>query len=115
LSAVALRAIGPQAVAAIPGLVKALDDPSAYVRALAADSLGNIGPGAKGTVPVLVARLQAPGEQVFVMRSIAAALGNIGSAEALQVLQEAMKMPRVIYTAEEAIHKIKHEPLKTWY
>jgi len=115
LSAVALRAIGPQAVAAIPGLVKALDDPSAYVRALAADSLGNIGPGAKSTVATLMKHLLAPNEQVFVMRSMAAALGNIGSADALPALQEALKMPRVIYTAEEAIHKIKHEPLKTWY
>ena len=115
LAAVALRAMGPQAVASIPGLVKALEDRSPYVRALAADSLGNIGPGAKSTVSVLTTHLLAPNEQVFVMRSIAAALGNIGSVDALPALQEALKMPRVIYTAEEAIHKIKHEPVKTWY
>jgi Protein of unknown function (DUF2961)/HEAT repeats/HEAT repeat len=79
LSAVAPRPMGPTAVKAIPGLVKALDDTSPYVRALAADALGNLGPAAKPVVKPLSQRLLASNEQVvFVLRSVAAALGNIG-------------------------------------
>jgi HEAT repeat protein len=50
-----------------------------------------------------------------VMRSIASALGNIGSRDALPALEQALKQPRVVYTAEEAIHKIKGEPVKTYF
>lgn len=103
---------------AIPGLVKALDDPSPYVRALAADTLGNIGPAAKPVVQILSRHLLTANEQiVFVLRSIAAALGNIGpeAASALPALEQALKMHRVTYTAQEAIHKIKGEPVPTWY
>jgi hypothetical protein len=115
VAAVALRALGRNAAKAAGGLVKALDDPNGYVRALAADSLGNAGAGAKSAVPALRAHLVAPNEQVFVMRSICTALGNIGSREALEALEQALKHPRVTYAAEEAIHKIKGEPVKTWY
>lgn len=117
LSALALRTLGPGAVGAIPGLVRALDDPAPYVRALAADTLGNIGPTAQPVVDTLSRHLLATDEQVFVLRSLAAALGNIGPAAApgLPALQQALKLPRVTYTAEEAIHKIKGEPLETWY
>jgi HEAT repeat protein len=109
--------MGPNALGALPGLVRALDDPSAYVRALAADALGNIGPAAKPAVKALSDHLLAGHEEVFVLRSVAAALGDIGpnAADALPVLAKALKMPRVIYTAEEAIHKIKGEPIQTWY
>lgn len=118
LSAVALRAMGPNAVKAIPGLVKALDDPSPFVRALAADALGNLGPGGKPVVAVLGRHLVGTNEQVvFVMRSVAAALGNIGpdAASALPALEQALKIHRVSYTAQEAIHKIKGEPVAVWY
>jgi len=114
-SAAALRALGPAAGKAMGGLVKALDDSSPPVRALAADALGNLGPAGKPVVEALARHLG--GEQVvYVMRSEATALGNIGpgAASALPALEQAMKIPRVSYTAEEAIHKIKGEPVAVW-
>jgi hypothetical protein len=51
------------------------------------------------------------------LRSVAAALGDIGpnAAAALPALQQALKMHRVTYTAQEAILKIKKEPVPTWF
>jgi hypothetical protein len=117
LSAVALRSMGPKAVDAVPALVRALSDPEAYVRAPAADAIGKVGPAAKAAVHPLSERLLTPGEQVYVLRSVAAALGNIGpdAAGALPALQQALKIPRVTYTAEEAILRIKKEPVPTWF
>ena len=118
LSAVALRGMGPAAAKAIPGLVKALDDASPSVRAVAADALGNLGPAAKPVVETLSRHLAAANEPVvFVLRSLATALGNIGpaAASALPALEQALKMHRVRYAAEEAIHKIKGEPVPVWY
>ncbi len=117
LSAVALRSMGPKAVDAIPALIQALSDPAAHVRAPAADAIGAVGPAARAAVRPLSERLLAAGEQVYVLRSIAAALGNIGpdAAAALPALQRALKMHRVTYTAEEAILKIKREPVPTWF
>jgi hypothetical protein len=118
LAAIALRAMGPAAAPAISALVKALNDSSWYVRALAADALGNIGPAAKPAVRALSDRLLSPDEQVvFVQRSLAQALGNIGpdAVAALPALERASKMHRVSYTAEEAVHKIKGEPVPSWY
>ncbi len=118
VAAIALRGMGAHAAPAIPGLVQALADSSAFVRALAADALGNIGPAAKGAVPAMSARLLSPDEQVvFVQRSLAQALGNIGpeAAGALPALERALRMHRVGYTAEEAIHKIKGEPVPSWF
>ena len=117
LSAVALRSMGPKAVDAIPALVRALTDPEAYVRAPVADAIGNVGPAAKAAVHPLSERLLTAGEQVYVLRSVAAALGDIGpdAAGALPALQEALNIPRVTYTAKEAIMKIKKEPVPTWF
>ena len=62
-------------------------------------------------------RLLTTGEQVYVLRSIAAALGNIGpdATGALPALDQALKMHRVTYTAQEAILKIKKEPVPAWF
>jgi hypothetical protein len=116
LAAVALRSIGPQAVEAVADLIQALQDSAAYVRAPAAEALGSIGPAAKAAVPALVERLSTA-DEVYVWRSIAAALGDIGpdAAEALPVLQRALSMPRVTYTAQEAILKIKKQPVPVWF
>jgi hypothetical protein len=117
LSAAALRSMGPKAVDAVPVLVQALSDPAAYVRAPAADAIGSIGSTAKAAVQPLIERLLTTGEQVYVLRSVASALGNIGpdAAGALPALEQALKMHRVTYTAQEAILKIKKEPVPTWF
>jgi len=116
LSAVALGSLRAKAVAAVPSLVAALGDSEAYVRAPAADALGSIGPSAKAAVEALIEHLQVQDEQTYVVRSLAAALGNIGpdAASALPALEQALKKPRVIYTAQEAILKIKQEPVPVW-
>ncbi len=117
LSAVALRSIGPKAANAVPELIQALKDSEAYVRAPAADALGSIGPAAKPAVPALAERLLNNPEQAYVWRSAASALGNIGpdAAGALPALQKALTMYRVVYTAQEAILKIKKEPVPSWF
>jgi HEAT repeat protein len=117
LSAVALRSMGPKAVAAVSALIHALGDSEAYVRAPVADAIGSIGPMAKAAVQPLTERLLTGGEQVYVLRSVASALGNIGpdAASALPALQQALRMHRVTYTAQEAILKIKKEPVPTWF
>jgi len=116
LAAVALRSVGPQAAGAVPDLIQALRDSAAFVRAPAADALGSIGPAAKAAVRPLAERLSTA-DEVYVLRSVAAALGNVGpdAAEALPVLQKALSMPRVIYTAQEAILKIKKQPVPVWF
>jgi len=117
LSAVALRSMGPKALDAVPALIQALSDPAAYVRAPAADAIGSIGPTARAAVQPLIERLLTTGEQVYVLHSVASALGNIGpdAAAALPALQQALKMHRVTYTAQEAILKIKKEPVPAWF
>jgi HEAT repeat protein len=109
--------MGPAAAKAIPGLVKALDDASPAVRAVAADALGNLGPAAVPVVEALSSHLLGGHEPVvFVLRSVATALGNIGpaAASALPALEQALKMQRVSYAAQEAILKIKGEPVPVW-
>jgi hypothetical protein len=61
--------------------------------------------------------LLAAGEQAYVLRSAAAALGDIGPAasSALPALEQAMKMNRVSATAQEAILKINNKPVPTWF
>jgi len=116
LAAVALGAIGPQAATSVAALMGALNDPVDYVRAPAADALGSIGPAARAAVHPLADRLLTKGEPVFVLRSVSAALGDIGpdAKDALPALQEALKMLRVTYTAQEAILKIEGKPVPTW-
>lgn len=54
-----IAGMGPAAVAAVPALIEALDDPSPAVRFPVTVALGEIGPGAKAAVP----RLQQMVEQ----------------------------------------------------
>jgi hypothetical protein len=117
MAAVALASIGKNSESAIPDLIRALGDPVDYVRAPAADALGAIGPAASAAVHPLADSLLAKDQPVFVMRSIAAALGDIGAAahDAIPALTQATKMIRVSYTAEEAILKIEGKPVPTWH
>ena len=54
---------------------------------------------------------------VFVLRSLASALGNIGppAVSALPALEQVLKINRVRWAAQEAILKIKGEPVPLWY
>lgn len=52
-AAYALASLGPEAVTAVPALIKALDDPEPTVRYPVALALGEIGPAAKEAVPAL--------------------------------------------------------------
>jgi HEAT repeat protein len=48
-----IASMGPAAVAAVPALIEALDDPAAVVRFPVTVALGEIGPGAAAAVPRL--------------------------------------------------------------
>lgn len=52
-AASALRHMGPEAVAAVPGLIKALGDKDSYVRRQVLYALGEVGPGAEAAVPAI--------------------------------------------------------------
>ncbi|HVO97901.1 MAG TPA: DUF2961 domain-containing protein [Bryobacteraceae bacterium] len=117
LSAVALRSMGPKAFAAVPALIHALSDAEPTVRSPAAEAIGRIGPAAKAAVGALSERLLVPNEVIYVLRSDAIALGDIGpeAAPALPALRQVLKITRVTATAEEAILKINRQPVPTWF
>jgi hypothetical protein len=117
LAAVALRAMDAKAEPAVPQLIGAVDDLTDYVRAAAASALGAIGPGARSASQVLAHRLLVQGEEMAVLRSVAAALGDIGpeAKDALPALQQAAQMVRLGPTAQEAILKIEGKPVPVWW
>jgi len=82
-----------------------------------AEALGAMGPAARGAVHPLAERLLVKDEQVMVLRSVAAALGNIGpdARDALPVLEQTRQTLRVSYTIEAAILKIEGKPVPTWW
>jgi Protein of unknown function (DUF2961)/HEAT repeats len=115
VAAVALRSMGPAAAPAAPQLARALSDPVDFVRAPVADALGAIGPPAKDAVPGLTQRLLEKHEEGFVLTSVASALGDIGSPDALPALKQVLEMRRVGAAAEEAILKIQGKPVPTYH
>jgi hypothetical protein len=110
VAAVALRDQGKASLPALPTLTTALKDSDVCVRMMSANAIAAIGKDAAPAVPALIAAASVEGEQVHVLRSIAAALGSIGkpaATPALPLLRELVKMPRVRWAAESAIRKIE--------
>lgn len=110
LAAVALRDQGKAASTALPALTAALKDSDVCVRMMSANAIAAVGKDAAPAVPALIAAGSAAGEQVHVLRSVAAALGSIGkpaASPALPMLRELAKIPRVKWAAESAIRKIE--------
>lgn len=100
LSAIALGHLGPEAAAAVPGLIPLLKDPQVgsqkgsqvFVRAAAARTLGKIGPKAKSALPAL---RSVPKDSTPYDRSMAAiAIWRIDSevADTLPVLIETLNL-----------------------
>ncbi len=75
---------------AVPGLIPYLKDINTEIRRKAAFTLGAIGPSAVEAVPDLLELLQNPDETDSVCREAARAIGLVGPAAALDLLQ-AMK------------------------
>ncbi|MBN2507882.1 MAG: DUF2961 domain-containing protein [Verrucomicrobia bacterium] len=110
LAAVALRDRGGDALPALREIMAGLKDCDVSVRMMSADVLAVLGPEAAPAVPALIAAGSVPGEQVHVLRSVAAALGSIGkpaAADALPLLRRLAPLPRVRWSAEAAIRKIE--------
>ena len=76
-AAVTLGKMGPKAKAAVPALIKAVEDE--YMWRTAATALGNIGPQAKAAIPTLNRALED--KDLNVQRIAAAALRKIRASE----------------------------------
>jgi len=110
LAAVGLRDQGKASLPALPKLMAALKDSDVCVRMMSANAIAAIGKDAAPAVPDLIAAGSVKGEQVHVLRSVAAALGSIGkpaATPALSLLRELRKLPRVRWAADLAISKIE--------
>jgi HEAT repeat protein len=86
-AAAALGALPGQAEDALDVLIRALDDSSLRLTAIAA--LRHLGPAAKGAMPVLAAMLTAGGETSLLIPA-AYALARIGGPEAFELLERAL-------------------------
>jgi HEAT repeat protein len=116
LAAVALGSMGPRAAPAIPQLVQVLNDPVDYVRVTAAETLGAMGARASAAVAPLTTKLLTK-DQIFVLSSVATALGDIGPAakDALPALNQVLAQRRVGSAAEEAILRIEGKPVPEYH
>jgi HEAT repeat protein len=107
-TAFALAMIGPEAKAAVPALLGALQSPDNPLSG-AAFALGQIGPAAKEAVPALIDLLKST--DVVVRRNAASALGEMGPAAKAAVgpLQECLQDPNdsVRDHARMALRKIQ--------
>jgi len=109
----ALGKIGPDAKAAVAGLIKALEDNDNNVRIKVIEALGEIGPGASEAVPGLIVTLKDP-DKVICWTAIEA-LGKIGRVavhDLLAALKDkdenlqlaiAMALGRIASNAEDVV------------
>jgi HEAT repeat protein len=110
--------MGAKAAAAVPQLMKALNDGEVTVRLVAAQALGAIGPQASAAVPGLVAQIQDPNQGRLVFRTAMLALGQIGpgAKEALPVLREiAAKRPDTAAGDIVLMIEGKGDEVRTYY
>ena len=110
LAAIALRDKGRESLLALADLRAALKDSDVCVRMMSANAIAAIGKDAAAAVPDLIAAGSVQGEQVHVLRSVAAALGAIGkpaAQPALPLLRKLSGIPRVHWAAESAIRKLE--------
>ncbi len=77
-AAIHLAKLGPNALPAVPALIRAAEDRSEFVRMFAIDALGAIGPEAKAAVPTLTRILS--GDNLALRASAKSALARIQSA-----------------------------------
>ena len=85
-SAYALGQIGSEAYMAVPALIKALQDKDDDVRSVTASALGKIGDKARAAVPKLASIYKNSDESSVVRNHAAQALEEIGTKEAITVL-----------------------------
>jgi len=110
LAALALRDQGHGALPALPALIAGLKDGDVAVRMMSANAMAAIGREAAPAASALIAAGSVKGEQVHVLRSVAAALGSIGrpaATPALPMLHELARIPRVQWAAQSAIRQLE--------
>lgn len=109
LAALALRDSGPLEGPAIDTLAQRLTDPDDGVRMVSAWAIAAQGKKAMRVFPSLLAAGRAEGQHPHAQRAVADALGAIGpdAREALPVLEELAKIPRVRWNAEAAIRRVR--------
>lgn len=115
MAAIAPEAMGGKAIASIPRLIYALNDPVNYVRASVAKVFGAMGPAARSAVGPLTENFLLKDEDGFVRLNAAYALGDIGPAakEAIPAHQQALETRRGDAAARAAILKIEGKPVPT--
>ena len=116
-AALSLKSMGGKSSAAVPELTRALGDPVAFVRASAADALGVIGPDSRAAVPALIERLKIDPGPNYVLDSVIYALRDIGpgAKDAVPVLEEISRRPRLTVPAQEAIAQIQGKPVPMYH
>jgi D-arabinan exo alpha-(1,3)/(1,5)-arabinofuranosidase (non-reducing end) len=106
---VALRDLGGVADATITALTGRLADPDENVRMMAATALAAQGPRARPALAALMVAARRPNENAHVLRPIADAIGGMGAQarEAVPVLEDLWKNPRVRWNAQAALKKVR--------
>ena len=109
LAALALRDLGPVADGTIDALATRLEDGDDGVRMMSGWAIAAQGPRAARVLANLIRAGQVDGQNAHAQRAIADALGAIGLAarDALPVLNELQKIPRVRWNAAAAIRRIE--------
>jgi HEAT repeat protein len=85
-----IKEMGPWAAAAVPALIKALQDNEDTTRSNVAEALGEIGPQAAAAIPALIETLEHD-KYCFAKGNAAEALGKIGDEKAVPLLIDALK------------------------